>query len=158
MGQVPALQLDDGTVLTEGVAVAQYIADLAPQSGLAPAAGTIERYRLMSLLNFVSTELHKAFAPLFRPTTPEAYKEIARKEVAAIEHVEKMLRDRPYLMGERFTVADAYLFSVLKLSGHIGIDLTPYAAVARYMERIAARPAVQQAMQAEGLLAVRMAA
>lgn len=152
MGQVPALELRDGTVLTEGAAILQYIADLAPPSRLAPALGTRARYELMSLLNFIATELHKAFAPLFKPTTPDAYKELARKDVRAIEYVATRLERGPYLLGEEFTIADAYLFSVLGLSRHIGIDLGRWPNVADYMGRIVARPAVQEAMREEGLI------
>lgn len=152
MGQVPALELEDGTILTEGVAVIQYIADRVPGSRLAAAAGTMERYRLMSLLNFVSTEFHKAFAPLFHPCTPAEYRRMALSDVRALKHVAGILKDgRSYLTGEDFTVADAYLFSVLRLGSHIGIDLGPFPLVTEYMRRINARLAVQQAMEAEQL-------
>jgi glutathione S-transferase len=150
MGQVPALDLGDGIVLTEGPAVLQYIADLAPAARLAPPAGSLERYRLMSLLNFISTELHKAFAPLFHPHTPEEYKAAVRRDRRALLQVESMLGDgRPWLMGGDFSVADAYLFSVLRLGPHIGIALDAFPRTCAFMERAAARPSVRQALEAE---------
>jgi glutathione S-transferase len=150
MGQVPALDLGNGTVLTEGPAVLQYLADLAPAARLAPPAGSLERYRLMSLLNFIATELHKAFAPLFHPHTPEAYKAAVRRDHRALLQVEAMLEDgRTWLMGEDFTVADAYLFSVLRLGPHIGIALDAFPRTCAFMARAAARPSVRQAQEAE---------
>jgi glutathione S-transferase len=129
---------------------AQYIADRAPASRLAPPAGSFERYRLMSLLNFISTELHKAFAPLFHPHTPEAYKTLVRGDQRALRQVESMLADgRPWLMGKDFTVADAYLFSVLRLGPHIGIALDAFPLTCAFMARAAARPSVEQALAAE---------
>ena len=149
-GQVPALQLDDGTVLTEGPAVVQYIADQAPSKQLAPAAGTLERYRLMELLNFVSTELHKSFSPLFKPDTPDDYKPIARRNLSErFELAAGMLGDKPYLMGERFTVADGYLYVMLTWAKKMGIDLAQWPALGGYFDRVSARPAVQQALEAE---------
>jgi glutathione S-transferase len=150
MGQVPALALDDGSVLTEGAAVLQYIADLAPASPLAPPTGSRERYRLMSLLNFIATELHKAFAPLFHPHTPEDYKALVRRDRRALVQVESVLEDgRSWLMGEDFSVADAYLFSVLRLGPHIGIALDASSLTGKFMARAAARPSVGQALAAE---------
>lgn len=151
-GQVPTLQLDEGGFLTEGPAVVQYIADRAPGSGLAPAAGSIERYRLMELLNFVSTEIHKGFSPLFKPDTPEAYKAIARNNLAArFEAVARMLQGKPYLTGETFTVADGYLFVMLTWARKMGFDLAKWPALADYFARVAGRPAVREAMRFEGL-------
>ena len=149
-GQVPALQMDDGTVLTEGPAVVQYIADQAPSRKLAPAAGTLERYRLMELLNFVSTELHKGFSPLFKPDTPDDYKPIVRKNLSErFGLVAGMLGDKPYLMGETFTVADGYLFVMLTWAKKMGVDLGQWPALGGYFDRVSARPAVQQALAAE---------
>lgn len=152
-GQVPALELDDGTMLTEGPAVVQYIADRASASRLAPAAGTMERYRLMELLNFISTEIHKGFAPLFKPDTPDAYKDIAKNNLAArLETVSRLLDGKQYLMGDTFSVADGYLFTVLNWAPRVGLDLARWPTVVDYHERVAARPAVQEAMRAEGLI------
>ena len=152
-GQVPALQLDDGTVLTEGPAVVQYIADQAPASKLAPAAGTMERYRLMELLNYISTEIHKGYTPLFKPDTPDAYKDIAKNNLATrFETVSRLLDGKQYLMGDTFSVADGYLFTVLNWAPHVGLDLAKWPTVVDYQKRVAARPAVQEAMRAEGLI------
>lgn len=152
-GQVPTLQLDDGTLLTEGPAVVQYIADQAPASKLAPAAGSIERYKLIEMLNFVSTELHKGFSPLFKPDTPDAYKEIAKSNLSArFDQVARMLEGRQHLTGETFTVADGYLFVILTWAQKMGFDLAKWPALADYFERVSARPAVQAAMKAEGLI------
>jgi glutathione S-transferase len=152
MGQVPSLLLADGVLLTECAAVLQYIADLAPSARLAPPAGSLERYRLMSILNFIATELHKAFAPLFHPHTPEDYKAAVRCDRRALLHIEAMLADgRSWLMGEDFSVADAYLFSVLRLGPRIGIALEAFPQTAEFMARAAGRVAVGRALAAEGL-------
>jgi glutathione S-transferase len=152
-GYVPALRLDNGEVLTEGPAIVQYLADRNPGAGLAPAAGTLERYRLQEWLNFIGTELHKNFSPLFKPDTPDDYKPVAiRNIVARLGTVDQHLSDHKYLLGNAFTAADAYLFTVTNWTQHVGIDLTPFASLRAYRERIAARPHVQAAMKAEGLL------
>lgn len=152
LGYVPLLELDDGTRLTEGPAIVQYIADQAPLKNLAPANGTLARYRLQSLLNFIGTELHKGYGPLFNPATPEEYKAIARdKLVQRYKWVNEQLEGKDYLTGEQFTVADAYLFTVTNWAGRVGVDLSAYANVAAFMARAAARPAVQEALKAEGL-------
>jgi glutathione S-transferase len=153
-GYVPALVLDDGGVLTEGVAIVQYLADLAPQSGLAPAAGTIGRYRLQEWLTFISSELHKMFSPwLFHPEHGEVAAAAARAKIAErFAFLDAQLATRAYLMGERFTAADAYAFTIVGWGRPAHIDLTPYPHLRSYMERIAARPKVQEAMRAEGLL------
>jgi glutathione S-transferase len=149
-GSVPALVLDNGEVLTEGPAIVQYVADQKPESKLAPPAGTFERYRLQEWLNFISSELHKAFSPLFRPDTPE---ETKKSSVAAIrsklDHVAKALEDRLFLMGDEFTVADGYLYTILGWSKFGGIDLGDWVAIKAYYDRVAARPAVQLAQAAE---------
>ncbi len=153
LGYVPVLELDDGTRLTEGPAIGQYIADLAPQSQLAPANGTLARYQLQSLLNFLGTELHKSFQPLFTPGTPEETKAMAHTKLASrFSHANQLLAGRSYLTGETFTIADAYLFNVTNWARLVKVDLQPYANLAAFMERVAARPAVQAAMKAEGLL------
>jgi glutathione S-transferase len=152
-GYVPLLELDDGQRLSEGPAIVQYIADQVPAKKLAPAAGTMQRYRLMEWLNFVTSELHKGFSPLFNKDFPEAGKEIHRKRVAdRLAWVDSQLEGRSYLMGEDFTVADAYLFTVAGWGQYVGIDIKPLKNLSAYMARVAARPAVQEAMKAEGLL------
>lgn len=153
LGYVPLLELDDGTRLTEGPAIVQYIADQAPTKNLAPANGTLARYRLQSLLNFIGTELHKGYSPLFNPATPDAYKTIARdKLVSRYKWVDEQLAGKDYLTGEQFTVADGYLFTVTNWASKVGVDLSAYANVAAFMARVAARPAVQEALKAEGLI------
>jgi len=151
-GGVPALRLDGGEVLTEGPAIVQYLADLKPESGLAPAAGTLGRYRLQEMLNFITTELHKGFGPLFMPDTPDAYKETARATLTKrFAYVDGKLAGHSYLMGETFTVADAYLFVVMSWAGKLGVDLKPFANLGAFQERLMARPSVQHAMRHEGL-------
>ena len=153
LGYVPLLELDDGTRLTEGPAIVQYIADQAPLKNLAPANGTLARYRLQSLLNFIGTELHKGYSPLFNPATPDAYKAIARdKLVSRYQWVDDQLAGKDYLTGEHFSVADGYLFTVTNWASKVGVDLSAYANVAAFMARVAARPAVQEALKAEGLV------
>lgn len=152
-GYVPALRLDSGEVLTEVATLVQYLADQAPQAGLAPAAGTIERYRLQEWITFVSTEIHKGFGPLWNPAMPEAAKEIAKANLAKrFAWLDGELANRSYLTGERFTAADAYLFTVVNWVNIHKIDLSPYPNLKAFMDRVAARPAVRQALQAEGLL------
>ena len=152
-GYVPAVKLDDGSILTEGAAILQYVADQNPASGLAPKAGTMERYRLQEWLNFIGTEIHKSYSPMFNKTAPDEAKNLARKLLAKrLGYVEARLADKPYLMGDSFTVADAYLFVVLNWSGHVGFDLDPFPKIKEYVARIAVRPAVLAAMKAEGLI------
>lgn len=152
-GYVPALVLDDGQVLTEGGAILQYLADLKPESRLAPPAGTLERARLQEQLIFVAAELHKAYGPLFMPGASEDAKAAARKQVARrLDHVERQLGDgRPYLLGEQLTVADIYLFVVAGWAGEKGIGLERWPKLAAFLERIGSRPAVRAALEAEGL-------
>lgn len=151
-GYVPALELEDGTLLTEGPAIVQYLADRVPQSGLAPANGTIERYRLQEWLNFLTSEVHKSFSPLFKPDALDAWKEAARDNLARrLTYVEQRLGDRPYLAGETFTVADAYLFTLLNWCQWTNVDLGRWPALKAHHERVAARPKVQEALRAEGL-------
>jgi len=152
-GYVPALVLDDGEVLTEGVAVSQYLADRKPEAGLAAPAGSLGRYRLQEMLTYLNSELHKNYSPLFNPaTTPE----LRAEKVAALHKrydlIEKQLQGRSYLFGEQFTAADAYLFVVTSWAPKLKLDLSAFPDLAAFQARVAARPAVQAAMRAEGLL------
>ncbi|MBL0086839.1 MAG: glutathione transferase GstA [Ideonella sp.] len=152
-GYVPLLELDDGQRLSEGPAIVQYIADQAPASGLAPAAGTMARYRLIEWLNFISTELHKGFSPLFNPAMVEDAKPIFRARlVDRFKYVNEQLEGKAYLTGDTFTVADAYLFTVTNWCQYVGVDISGFAHLGAFMGRVAARPAVQAALKAEGLL------
>ncbi len=152
-GQVPVLEIDNGQRLTEGPVIVQYLADQKPGSGLAPAPGTIDRYRVQEWLNFVASEMHKTYGPLFRPTTPEEFKVLSREVIGKrVAWIDKELAGKQYLMGDRFTVADAYLFTVLRWSPRVGVDLSKSPNVTAYMDRVAARPKVQEALKAEGLL------
>jgi glutathione S-transferase len=153
LGYVPMLELDDGTRLREGPAIVQYIADQVPTKNLAPANGTLPRYRLQEWLTFIGTEIHKGFSPLFNPAMPEEGKKISRDRLASrFEWVNTELAGKTYLMGEHFSVADAYLFTVTNWAKLMDIDLAPYPNLVALRERVAARPAVQEAMKAEGLL------
>ena len=152
-GYVPTIKLDDGSILTEGGAILQYIADQQPDSGLAPKAGTMERYRLQEWLTFIGTEIHKTFSPMFNKAAAEEVKTNARNLLTKrLGYVETRLANKPYLMGDKFSVADAYLFTVVSWSNFTGFDLSPFPKLKEYMARVAARPKVQAAMQAEGLL------
>ncbi len=152
-GQVPTLELDDGDRLTEGSAIVQYIADQAPAKKLIPPAGDRARYHVQEWLNFTASELHKNFSPLFRPTTPEDYKPLARANITGrYDYINKHLASRAYLMGDTFTVADAYMFVMTQWSGRVNIDLAEWPNFKAYRERILARPKVQEAMKAEGLI------
>jgi glutathione S-transferase len=152
-GYVPALRLDDGQLLTENVAVLQYIADLNPDSKLAPPAGTMERYRLQEWLSFINSEVHKPFTPLFSQEATEEMKTYARNNITKrLTYLQGALGDKPYLMGEQFTVADAYLFTVLGWGAHVGIDIGQWPNLKSYVERIRARPRVVEAMTTEGLV------
>ena len=152
-GTVPALELDDGRVLTEGPAIVQYLADQKPESGLAPRAGTFERYQLMEMLNYITSEVHKAFSPLFNP---ESSAEMKQASVNALtkkfDWLTGFLGDKTFLLGNTFSVADAYLFTVLKWTRIVKIDLARWPALAAYQARIAQRPKVQAALKEEGLL------
>ena len=152
-GYVPALQVQDGTVMTEVSALIQYLADQAPQAGLIPAAGTPERYKVLEWIGFIATEIHKGFGPLWNPTTPDAVKQATKERLfQRFAYVDQQLDGRSYLTGERFTVADAYLFVVVNWTNFHGLSLGDYPNLAAFMERVAARPKVQDALQAEGLL------
>jgi glutathione S-transferase len=150
---VPALRLDNGEVLTEGSAILPYIADLAPATKLAPAAGTLARYRLHEWLGYINSEVHKAFGPFFTPDASDAAKQAARDSLGKkLAFVQSSLQGRDYLLGSDFTVADAYLAVVLGWCALVGVDLNQWPGLAAYRERIVARPAAQAAMRAEGLL------
>ncbi len=154
-GYVPVLELADGQTISEGAAVLQYIGDSAPASGLTPPSGTMERVRVQQYLNYVGSELHKSFGPLFAETPPEgAAKEAALKGIARrFDYIESLLSDgRDFLVGSSFTVADAYAFVVSNWANFTGIGLDAWPNVKAYVDRIAARPAVQTAMKAEGLI------
>jgi len=152
-GYVPALVLDNGELLTENAALLPYIADLEPAAHLAPPNGTLERYRLVEWLAFINSEVHKAFSPLFVPNAPEDMKKYARGNLAKrLAWLSARLGSSSYLVGEHFTVADAYLFVVLSWSGHVAVDLGQWPNLKAFQERIAARPRVIEAMTAEGLL------
>ncbi|MEY4758256.1 MAG: glutathione transferase GstA [Pseudomonadota bacterium] len=153
LGYVPLLELDDGTKITEGPVIVQYVADRVPDKQLAPSNGTLARYRLQSWLNFIGTELHKGFSPLFAPGMPDAAKDMARDRLAGrLKWVESELAGRSYLMGDTFTVADGYLFTVTGWAPRVGVDLSALPNLLAYRERVAARPGVVAAMKAEGLI------
>ena len=153
LGYVPVLELDDGTRLREGPAIVQYIADQVPLKMLAPQNGSLQRYRLQEWLTFIGTELHKGFSPLFNPATPEEYKPMVRERLLQrLQWVDSQLAGKQYLMGDQFTVADGYLFTVTNWAQPTNLDIAGLAHLAGYRERVAARPAVQAAMKAEGLL------
>jgi glutathione S-transferase len=152
-GSVPALQLDDGKVLTEGPAVVQYLADLKPESGLAPPAGSFERYQLMEMLNYITSEVHKGFGPLFNKEASHEWKVAAKSALGKkFDWLSTYLQGKSFLLGNAFTVADAYLFTVLSWTAHVGIDLKEWPVLEDYHSRIAQRPKVQQALREEGLL------
>lgn len=151
-GSVPCLRLDNGEYLTECAVLLQWIADQKPGSGLAPAAGTPERYRLMEMLNYIATELHKGFGPLFNPALPDAAKKIALENLQGrLGYINQQLAGKQFLMGSGFTVADCYLATVLGWAGFMKIDLSPWPNLGAYLGRVMARPAVQATMKAEGL-------
>jgi len=152
-GYVPVLELDDGTRLTEGPVIVQYIADQVPDKKLAPPAGTMQRYRLQEWLNFITSELHKGIGGLFNKAMPEEAKALMReKALDRLKWVDAQLEGKAYTMGDAFSVADAYLFVVANWTPFVGIDIAPLENLSAFMERMRARPAVQQALKAEGLL------
>lgn len=154
LGYVPLLELGDGTRLTEGAAILQYIADQVPERRLAPPYGTLPRYRLMSWLSFISSELHKNFSPLFNPASPEDVKAACRERLAGrLRWVNEQLEGHDWLLGADFSVADAYLFTVTNWAARVGVDLTPYARINELRSRMQGRPAVLAALRAEGLMA-----
>ncbi|MBK4716784.1 MULTISPECIES: glutathione transferase GstA [Tenebrionibacter/Tenebrionicola group] len=151
-GQVPTLQLDDSTLLTEGVAIVQYIADSVPDRQLLAPAGSLTRYHTLEWMNYIATELHKGFTPLFRANTPEEYKTLSRETLEQkIRYVDEKLSDNPWLMGTRFTIADAYLFTVLRWAQALKLDINGLKNIKRFMAQMQERPAVKAATAAEGL-------
>jgi glutathione S-transferase len=152
-GYVPALGLTDGSVMTEGTALLQFMADRNPDAKLAPAQGSMERYRLQEWLGFINSEIHKGFSPLWNPASPDATKAAARDRLAQrFTYLDQTLAAQPYLMGEQFTVADGYLFTVMNWTNILGIDVTGYSHLRAFMDRVGSRPKVREAMIAEGLL------
>ena len=152
-GAVPALSTDDGALLTEAAVVIQYLADLTPTAGLLPAAGTFERYRALEWLNFIATELHKGFGPLWKPNTPAEYREITKELLAQrFTYLDRELADRDYLLGDGFSAVDAYAFTILGWAAYMKIDLARWSNVTAYLARIGARPKVREALVAEGLV------
>jgi glutathione S-transferase len=150
-GYVPTLELANGQVLTENPAIALYLADQKQTSNLAPPHGTFERYKLQEMLSYINSEIHKAYSPLFNPKiTPESRQERIDYLNKRYPIVEKVLADRPYLFGENFSVADSYLFVVTRWSGYLKIDLSKFKALTEFQERVAQRPAVKAAIEAEG--------
>ena len=153
LGYVPYLTLDDGRSLHEGPAIMQYLADLVPEKKLAPANGTFERYKLQEWLTFIGTELHKSFSPLFNPAAPAQTKELTAQHLnKRLAWVDSELAGKEYLLGEQFTVADAYLFTVTNWARMVKLDLSNFAHLLAYRARVGERPGVQAAMHAEGLL------
>lgn len=149
-GAVPALQLDDGEVLTEVSTILQYLADHAIEAKLIPVAGTRERYRLMEWLNYIATELHKGFAPFFKDNTPAEYKKILIDKLSHhFDYLTEHLAKNMFLMGELFSVADAYLFTILRWSGFVGIELKSWPVLLKYSDHINARASVQATLHAE---------
>ena len=152
-GQVPLLEFDNGERLSEGPAITQYIADQVPAKKLAPPNGTMERYRVQEWLNFVTSELHKGIGGLFNPAMPEDGKAVIRaRATSKLQWVDERLEGKQYLVGDVFTIADAYLFTVTNWTGHTGIDISGMKNLSAFQARMAARPAVQAALKAEGLL------
>jgi glutathione S-transferase len=152
-GQVPVLEVD-GDKLTEGPVIVQYIADKNPSAGLVGAPGSMDRYRVQEWLNFTTSELHKSFGPIFRPTTPDEYKKISKENLAKrFDWLNAQLAGKQYLMGDKFTIADAYLFTVLRWMGRIEMDISKWPNLKAYFDRVQARPKVQEALKAEGLIA-----
>lgn len=152
-GYVPLLELDSGERLGEGPAIVQYIADKNPEKKLAPANGTMERYRLQEWLNFITSELHKGIGGMFNPAMPDDGKAVIKARATdKLKWVDQQLEGKQYLMGDAFSVADAYLFTVTNWTKHVGIDISGMKNLSAFQARMAARPAVQEAMKAEGLL------
>jgi glutathione S-transferase len=152
-GYVPALRLDDGSVLTEVSAIIQYLADRAPASGLAPPAGTAEHYRMLEWIGYIATEIHKGFGPLWNAKlVPEARAAAVTALARRLDLVEQVLGRQAYLMGKDFTMADAYLFTVASWAPWVKLDMAPWPRLREYVSRVAARPKVQEALVAEGLV------
>ncbi len=153
LGYVPLLELDDGTRLREGPAIVQYIADQVPAKNLAPANGTLPRYRVQEWLTFIGTELHKGFSPLFNPAVPEEVKPVFRDRLTSrLAWTDSQLAGKAYLMGDHFCIADAYLYTVSRWAAVMKIDLSPMTNLIAFQHRMLERPAVREALKAEGLL------
>jgi glutathione S-transferase len=151
-GQVPVLELDNGERLTEVPVILQYLSDQKPAAGLAPGTGTMERYRMLEWLNFVTSELHKTFGPLFRPTTPEEFKKLSKENIGKrFDWLDKQIAGKQYLMGDKFTLPDAYLYVMSRWATGLGMDLSKWPNLKAFAERVATRPNVQQALKEEGL-------
>lgn len=151
-GYVPVLELDDGEVLTEGPAIVQYLGDQKPDAGVVPKAGSMERYRLQEWLSYITSEIHKTYSPLFNPKTPPEVAEERRQYLRKrYQLLDQHLAGRPYLLGDAFSAADAYLFTVTQWAGYVKLDLADFANIAAFQERVAERPAVREALKAEGL-------
>ncbi len=151
-GQIPALLLDEGTLVTEAVVIMQYLADSAPESQLLAPTGDLARYKTLEWLNFIATELHKGFTPLFRPDTPEEYKPVVRATLEKKLHfVNDALNGKSWIAGEHFTIADAYLYNVLRWARAVKLEMSELANIEPYMARVSTRPAVAAALAAEGL-------
>jgi glutathione S-transferase len=152
-GYVPAVTMEDGSILTEAGAIIQYLADRNAGAALMPAPGSAERYRLLEWITFISTEIHKGFGPLWNPTTPDAVKAATKERLATrFALLDNVLAGKPYLLGEAFTIADAYLFTTVNWTNFHNVDLSPFPNLQAFMARVAARPKVQEALAAEGLL------
>jgi glutathione S-transferase len=152
-GSVPVLRLDDGQLLTEGPAILQYIADKHPAAKLAPPNGTLERIRVQEWLNFITSELHKTFTPLFDQTADPKVKEYYQKLLfKKLDWLDGALAGKTYLTGNDFTIADAYAFVVINWTNFVGVDLAKWPPIQAFQARVASRPAVQDALQAEGLV------
>jgi glutathione S-transferase len=152
MGKVPALGLDSGEVLTETVAVLAYIADISPHGLLAPPVGIFARYKMYEATSFVATELHKGFSSMLDPEVPPAFKKQLLADTRPFPRMAAWVERGPYVLGERFTIADAHLFAVLRMGRNAGLDFDPWPQVGSFMQRVAARPAVRQAIRAEGMI------
>jgi glutathione S-transferase len=151
-GQVPVLELDDGQILTEGPVIVQYLADRKPEVGLLPAAGSLDRYRVQEWLNHVTSELHKRYGILFSRSMPDEAKTIVRNELMSkYRAIDSHLKGKAYLLGDRFTVADGYLFTVTNWAGHVALDFSGLPNLQAFQKRVAERPAVREAMKHEGL-------
>jgi glutathione S-transferase len=152
-GYVPAIQMDDGTVLTEAPVILQYLADQKPEAGLAPKPGDKARYKLQEALNFITSELHKGMGSFFSPAMNDGWRQAMTERLGLrFDWLAKQLEGKPYLMGDKFSVADAYLFTILSWAGPSKFDLSKWPAITDYQKRVAARPKVQEALKAEGLV------
>ncbi|OAT47260.1 glutathione S-transferase [Proteus hauseri ATCC 700826] len=152
-GQVPVLQLDNGDVLTEGVAIVQYLADLKPDRNLISPPKTLERYHQIEWLNFLASEMHKGYGPLFSPDTPESYVPVVKEKLKSkFRYIDEVLTKHNFICGNNFTVADAYLFTLSQWAPHVGLDITDLTHLQDYLKRIAQRPNVHSALVTEGLI------